>query len=105
MKEHGQVRYLNDLLARLVRQIEDLQEEVAAPAAYGKSVSAKSVAERLDDLLRVEDPGGKAGTLTAGEEDGWSIFLDSRITGERVISTDPDDFNGVVWSKMCSSRA
>jgi hypothetical protein len=89
---------MNGLIEELVRQIQDLQEEIAAPAVYGKSVSAKSVAERLDDLLQVEDPGGKVGTL-AVDGYGWSIMLGSRITGERVISTDPEGFNGVVWSE------
>ena len=98
MNDSRKVRYMNGLIVRLVRQIEDLQEEIAAPAVYGESVSAKTVADRLDDLLQVEDPGGKIGTLTADEK-GLSIFLGARITGERVISTDPEGFNGVVWSE------
>jgi hypothetical protein len=90
--------YMNGLIEQLVRRIEALQEEMAAPAIYKESVPAETVCERLDDMLQVEDPGGKTGTLTASD-DGWSIFLDARITSERIISKRPGDFNGVVWSE------
>ncbi len=99
MNDSRKVRYMNDLILRIVRQIQDLQEEIGAPAFYGQSVSAKSVSDRLDDMLQVEDPGGKTGTLTADENGGLSIFLGSRIRGMREISTRPGGFNGVVWSE------
>jgi hypothetical protein len=92
------IRFTERLLAQLVERIENLQEEVAGPAREGKGVSAAWVCDRLEGLLEVEDPGGKLGTLVADER-GLSILIGTRITGERVISTRPGDFNGVVWSE------
>jgi hypothetical protein len=91
MDDGEKVQYLNDLLGQIVRKIEAMQEEIAGPDVDGKVVSAERVAGKLDELLKVEDPGGRAGRLTAAE-DGWYIFLgDSRVTARYEISPEFKD--------------
>jgi hypothetical protein len=89
--DRDKIKYMEGLLAQLVRKIEDMREEVAASAVYGKDISARHVADQLDGVLEVEDPGGKVGTLTI-DENGIFIMLGTRITGLREISTHPEDF-------------
>ena len=96
--DRDKIEYMEGLLTQLVTQIEAMHEEAAGAAIRGEDISADYVVDQLDDLLRVEDPGGKVGALTV-DENGLCIMLGARVTGEREISTRPGDFNGVVWDE------
>jgi hypothetical protein len=97
-KKEQKMQYMERVLTQLVERIEALREEAAGPACYGKDISADHVYDQLDALLQVDTPDGETGTLTVGET-GLSTVLSTRITGVRVISTRPGDFNGVVWNE------
>ncbi len=97
-KKEQKMQYTERLIAQVVRKIETMQEEIAWPAINNQDISAGDVLNQLRELLRVEAPDGKIGTL-AVDEDGFFVMGETHITGERVISTRPGDFNGVVWSE------
>ena len=96
--DEQKMQYTERLIAQMVRKIEAMQDEVAGQAANNQDISADDVLNQLRGLLRVEAPDGKIGTL-AVDEGGFFVMGETRITGERVISTRPGDFNGVVWSE------
>jgi hypothetical protein len=94
MDDGEKVQYLNELLGQLVRKIEAMQEEIAGPDVDGKVVSAERVAGKLDELLKVEDPGGRAGKLMAAEDGWYMIFLSDGVTAKYEISP---EFKGSAW--------
>src|SRR5215208_583747 len=97
-KKEQKMQYTEDVLKQLVRGIKEMQEVAASAAIAGRDIPADSVCDQLDALLRVDTPDGETGTLTV-DEASLSIVLGARITGLRMISTRPGDFNGVVWSE------
>jgi hypothetical protein len=97
-KKEQKIKYMENVIKQLVRGIDAMHEEAAGAAIAGRDMSADSVCDQLDKLLEIDTPDGETGTLTV-DEGGLSIVLGARITGLRVISTRPGDFNGVVWSE------
>jgi hypothetical protein len=97
-KMERKMQFTEGLIQQLVEGIEALQNEVADYSIYDKDISASLVGDRLRDLLKVEAPDGKPGTLMSAGGD-WMIGGSTRITGEYQISTVPGDFNGWVWNE------
>lgn len=99
MGNEEKIRYLNTLVVHLVHGVNELQEKLAGLDIEGGKADPGQILDQLDELLKVESPSGETGTLIAHEDDRWSIVFGARITGLRIMSTKPGDFNGVVWSE------
>ena len=82
--DREKLEYMDGLLAQLVQGIEAIQEELAGAAIYGKDVSAEHVRGQLDNLLVVEAPDGKPGTLAA-DEGGFFLMGSTTMATDEII--------------------
>ncbi len=106
MNDREKFDYAQRVVVELVRRVDALLETPEAGRLIMRSVSDGGD-EDLDALLDqvghlrhdIETPDGGRGPLYAEPDGRLGIITDVRITGMRVISTRPGDFNGVVWNE------